>query len=150
MQTSYKAESSASQIKLNLVQKLSTQCFENAVCLLSDKEYISMHNQIVRSGRYNFEGCKFSLKTHLNIAYFRFMLHGYKDVGLCDLLEFGFPLGYFGTVQRQEPNAYTQVKNHCGAKMFPAQVQKFLCKEKSYNAILGPFSVHLLPFDDLI
>ena len=63
-----------------------------------------MHNLIAQSGLYNLKGCKFSLKTNLNIAYFRFMLHDHKDAGLCDLLEFGFPLGYVGDIQRQKPD----------------------------------------------
>ena len=104
-----------------------------------DLDYIKKHNEIVRSGRYNFEGCRFPLKTNLKIDFFRFMLHDYEDTSICDFLEFGFPLGYFGDVQRGSPDSYTFVRNHGGAKHFPVQIQEYLSKEKSYGAILGPF-----------
>ena len=67
------------------------------------------------------------------------MLHDYEDASICDFLEFGFPLGYFGDVQRGSPDSYTFVRNHGGAKHFPVQIQEYLSKEKSYGAILGPF-----------
>ena len=105
----------------------------------SDLDYIQKHNEIARSGRYNFEGCRFPLETSLKIDYFRFMLHGYEDASICEFLEFGFPLGYFGDVQRGSTDSYTFVRNHGGAKHFPAQIQENLAKERSYGAILGPF-----------
>ena len=106
----------------------------------SDFDYIKKHNEIVRSGRYNFEGCRFPLKTNLkNEEFFRFMLHDYEDASICDFLEFGFPLGYFGDVQRGLPDSYTFVRNHGGAKHFTVQIQEYLSKEKSYGAFLGPF-----------
>ena len=108
----------------------------------SDYDYINQHNKIFRSGRYNFEGCKFPLKTNLNIDYFRFMLFDYEDEAICDFLEFGFPLGYFGDVQRWSKDSYSFVKNHGGAKKIPAQMQIYLLKEKSYGAILGPFNAY--------
>ena len=72
----------------------------------SDKEYILLHNQVFLSGRYNFEGCRIPLKSNLNIDYFRCMLYGYKDEAICDFLEFGFPLGYVGKIQHQNPKSY--------------------------------------------
>ena len=107
----------------------------------SDFDYIQKHdNEIVRSGRYNFEGCRFSLETGLKIDYFRFMLHGYDDEAICDFLEFGFPLDYFGDVQRWSPDSYSIVKYHGGAKKFLLQIQRYLTKEKSYGATLGLFT----------
>ena len=106
----------------------------------SDYDYIQMHDEIVRSGRYNFEGCKFPLKTNLKIDYFRFLLHGYEDECIFTFLEFGFPLGYFGEGQHWSPDSYAVVRNHGEAKNYPLQIQKILLKEKSYQAILGPFT----------
>ena len=102
-------------------------------------DYIFMHNSIVSSGKYNFEGCKFSLDTNLNLDYFRFMLSDYHDHNLCDLLEFGFPIGYMGKIQQQSRDNYSFVKNHKGAKDYAVHVQKFLNKELQFDAILGPF-----------
>ena len=50
------------------------------------------------SGKYNFESCKCSLNTNLRVDYFRFMLTDYHDIGICDFLEYGFPIGYFGNI----------------------------------------------------
>ena len=67
------------------------------------------------------------------------MLYGYEDESICEFLEFGFPLGYFGNVQCGSPDSYTFARNHGGAKHFPLQIQEYLSKEKRYGAILGPF-----------
>lgn len=60
------------------------------------------------------------------------------------MLEFGFPIGYFGKPLKQDYS----VKNHKGAKDFPIQVQNFLNKKRQYGAILGPFKKN--PFSDVI
>lgn len=104
----------------------------------SDEEYINIHNQIFLSGRYNFEGCKISLDSNLNIDFFRFMLKGYKDEQICEFLEYGFPIGYSGKLQMLQ-SQLKPVRNHKGAKMFPVQISKYLAKEKRYHAIVGPF-----------
>ena len=73
-------------------------------------------------------------------------------------MEFGFPLGYFGDVQRGSRDSYTRtfVRNHGGAKHCPVQIQEYLSKEKSYGAILGPFkenpfccNIMLAPFNSV-
>ena len=117
------------------MKSISTQILNKAI---SDNEYISLHDKIFQSGKYNFEGCREALKHNLKIDFFRFMLTGYSDSLLCDFLEFGFPIGYFGKHQQAHSNIRF-VKNHKGAKEFPVQISKFLKKEKSYNAILGPY-----------
>ena len=110
----------------------------------SDEHYISIHNEICRSGMYNFEGCRFPLQTHLKIDYWRFMLSDYPDKNLCEFLEIDFPIGYFGKQLKQNHS----VKNHKGAKEFPMHVQSFLNKEKKYGATLGLFKEN--PFSNVI
>ena len=56
------------------------------------KILIKKHNEIVRSGRYNFKGFRFPLKPNLKIDFVRFMLHDYEDASICDFLEFPFGL----------------------------------------------------------
>lgn len=46
------------------------------------KDYIVMHYLFSLSGRYNSEGCRFSLDTNLNIELFTFMLSGNQDISL--------------------------------------------------------------------
>ena len=63
------------------------------------------------------------------------MLSDYSDTEVVELLEYGFPIGFFGKLSKNsEP-----VQNHKGVTQFPDEVQKYLSKEKQYGAILGPF-----------
>ena len=96
----------------------------------SDYDYINQHNKIFRSGRYNFEGCKFPLKTNLNIDYFRFMLFEYEDEAICDFLEFGFPLSYFGGVQRWSKDFNSFVKKSWWCKKFSCTNAKIFIERK--------------------
>ena len=112
-------------------------------CGLSTSEYIFAHDQIVQSGLYNFEFCRFPLNSKIRVDFFKFMLSDYIDKNVCQFLEFGFPIGYSG---RQQANSSTIVpfcKNHSGAKQFPKDMQKYFLKEKSYGAVLGPFKQNL-------
>ena len=101
----------------------------NCLSYYNDKDIIYMHDNYFKSGKCNFEGCKISLYSHLNIDYFRFMLSDYHDKQLCQFLEFGFPTEYFGKAQ-QNRNTPDIVINHKAAKDFPVQMQNYLKKRK--------------------
>ena len=85
-----------------------------------------MHHQIFKSGKYNVEGCKYSLNTHLNIDCVRFMLSDYHDEQLCQFLEFLNLGSLLGSAKSQ----YNIVINHKDAKDFPVQMQNYLIKRK--------------------
>jgi hypothetical protein len=104
----------------------------------SIKWLVWAHDQIVASGRHNYECCRFVVPSKLNIEFFRAMLWDYSDRLVCDLLEFGFPLGFDGVdleLSQKSP------KNHSGARNFPVAMGKYLEKEASYAAVIGPFNV---------
>ena len=103
-----------------------------------------MHNLLAQSGLYYFEGCNFSLKTYLNIVYFKFMLHGHKDAGLYDLLEFGFPLGYFGDIQRQKPDFLRWFKITVELKGFQCKFKNIRVKKNLTMLFLDLFQSVLL------
>ena len=91
--------------------------FSDGECVRSNRlsfhnptDYIFMHNADGLSGKYNFEGYRFSLDTNLNIDYYRFMLLDYPDIYLCDLLEFGFPIDYMGKTQQQPRDSFDFVR----------------------------------------
>lgn len=95
---------------------------------------MTLHDQIVESGRHNYDGLRIPLQSKLNIHWLRQELLNYHDVGVIDGLEFGWPIGFTGEIPRnQEP------KNHKGAREFPKQVTEYIRKEKGKGAILGPF-----------
>ena len=108
----------------------------------NSKFLLEVHEKVVQSGKYNFEGCRIPINDRLNIPYIRNMLHDYKDQQLCDFLEFGFPIGYTGNneivkdVSKKETWKY---KNHKGAQEFREDMLKYLNKESTNRAIIGPF-----------
>ena len=72
-------------------------------------------------------------------------IKNYKDREICDLLEFGFPLGYQGNetllshVQKKDRWKY---KNQKGADNFPEEMLSYLEKESNCNANLGLFNAN--------
>jgi hypothetical protein len=104
----------------------------------SDLEsYVSLHKIIRLSGKYNFESSRIPVNSGLNISFIRKCLHDYHDFAVCDLLEYGWPVGHLGTPVRS-----STVRNHKGATNFSADIHNYLRKEKSYNAVVGPFKAN--------
>ena len=67
----------------------------------------------------------------------------YADSDLCEFLEFGWPVGIKYPENLQSKS--TKVRNHTGARQFPKDIEKYIKKELSYGAVLGPFESN--PFD---
>ncbi|XP_021354869.1 uncharacterized protein LOC110451275 [Mizuhopecten yessoensis] len=88
------------------------------------------------------------------------MLTEYKDQELCDLIEFGFPLGFHedinapvGIRPHDTESACTEhfefgpqdiTVNHKGAIDYPKQMDEYLKREVEAEAILGPLEVNPL------
>jgi hypothetical protein len=65
------------------------------------------------------------------------MLVDYDDKTLCELLEFGFPIGYSGENLNNK-----KTRNHSGARDYLEFISKYLQKELEYKAIVGPLKVN--------
>ena len=74
------------------------------------------------------------------------MLNDYSDKEVCEILEFGFPLG-IDNMQGDFSDAIFE-KNHKGAVDFPDDMFKYFKKEIQKGAVLGPF--HDNPFSHKI
>ncbi|MES9881884.1 MAG: hypothetical protein ABW185_13480 [Sedimenticola sp.] len=97
---------------------------------------LHVHEQVFNSGKYNFEGCRIRINDKLNFEFLRHMLMNYCDKDVCDLLEFGFPLGCI-----EETSASVKIpKNHKGARLFPSELENYFNKELGRKTILGPFN----------
>ena len=107
-----------------------------------EQMFLELCQTVKDSGLYNFESCRISLHTKLNISFFRFMLSDYEDKEVCEFLEYGFPIGFMEKIKPRPP----QVKNHKGVIQFPKEVRDYLSKELSYGAVLGPFKD--IPFSE--
>lgn len=62
--------------------------------IISDiKYFINAHEEVIKSKKFNFEGCRIPVNTRMNMEFIRSWLKDYEDTRLCDFLEFGFPIG---------------------------------------------------------
>ena len=93
-----------------------------------------MHNEIRTSGLPNFQGKRISINSKLNIPFWRDNLRDYDDYQVCDMLEYGWPVGHIGV-----PYESSLCRNHKGATDFPLEIKQYLQKESKYKAIVGPF-----------
>jgi len=83
-----------------------------------------------------FDGCRIPVKSGINVDFFREKnLLDYDDGIICELLEFGAPVGFGSNILEENKN----IVNHKGALEFEDDVLKYLYKEASYGAIIGPF-----------
>ena len=81
-----------------------------------------MHVIVKASGIPNYIGLKIPVNKKMNIQFMRSLLVDYKDNQICDLLEFGFPIGFHNRseiLQSVEKKAVWKFKNHKGAEEFP-------------------------------
>ena len=107
------------------------------------EKILDIHHKVKESGLPNFLGCKFPVNEKINIDYMRSLLVDYCDIEVCDLLEFGFPLGCNDNetlLSSVKKNDLWKYKNHRGADDFPEDILLYLEKESNSNAILGPFN----------
>ena len=107
------------------------------------EKLLDIHHKVKESGLPNFLGCKFPVNEKINIDYMRSLLVDYCDIEVCDLLEFGFPLGCNDNetlLSSVKKNDLWKYKNHRGADDFPEDILLYLEKESNSNAILGPFN----------
>ena len=104
-----------------------------------------IHNLVKKSKKYNYEGLKIPVNFKFNIDFMKKMLNGYNDLQVCDLLRFGFPIG-FNSDEKEGNDQNCVVKNHKGAVEFPNDIEKYLFKEAHFGAIMGPFKSN--PFEE--
>ena len=68
------------------------------------------------------------------------MLQNYKDLKVCNLLEYGFPIGFKGDENKMLPHDHLwKYKTHRGATDFPDKLNAYLEKESGNYASLGSF-----------
>ena len=85
-----------------------------------NKVYI--HELVKQSGQFNFQHCRIPVNNRINVNYMRTMLRDYKDILVCDLLEFGFPIGFSGNEKLLPKHDHIwQYKNHyTSLPLFPS------------------------------
>ena len=73
------------------------QVCNNLKLLLSSDSFdkIKIHKLVKDSGKFNFEGCRIVVNNKINGNFMRRMLRDYTDLQVVDLLQFGFPIGFY-------------------------------------------------------
>ena len=111
-----------------------------------DVEYfVNLQKEIKLSVLPNYMGCKIPVESNLNLLFIRSMLVDYDDKTLCELLEFGFPIGYSGENLNNK-----KTRNHSGARDYLEFISKYLQKELEYKAIVGPLKVNPFVYSNLV
>ena len=93
---------------------------------------------VSKTGLPNFMSARIPLFHGLNIPAWRYALHNtnyQKASELCDMLDFGFPLGFEGSFQDLIPT----FRNHPSAINHPETIEEYLRTEYSLLAMAGPF-----------
>ncbi|CAG2202606.1 unnamed protein product [Mytilus edulis] len=144
-----KKENDSSEACKNDLCKL---VYEGKYDVLKTDKLLHDHDLVFKSSKLNFEDCKIKTLSKINVDYFKLMLSDYSDREICKLLEFGFPIGFHRNKESMSllrdfkvQKEVLQVKNHRGAVEFPNDMEKYLVKELTKGAIIGPF--HVNPFD---
>ena len=87
------------------MQDFSRHCKKCKICeasnniTLANIQNRSIHHMVQNSSRYNFEICGIRVNHKINVNFMRIMIKDHSDLMICDLLEFGFPLGFEGNVE---------------------------------------------------
>lgn len=144
---SYRISSSAKADKkqvrnFDFNTKMEEFCHKHRKCLICDlndseenmKHFVDIQRLIAASGKPNYLECRIPVISKLNITFLRSILAEYDDKLICDLLEFGFPIGFEGEIYDNK-----KPKNHSGAREYEEFIMQYLQKELNYQAIIGPF-----------
>lgn len=111
------------------------------------EDKIKIHKLVKESGKYNFECCKIVVNKQIDTDFMRRMLRDYRDMQVLEFLKYGFPIGFEGDrLSNIQGDLKQNCKNHKGAEDFPDDINKYIKKEASHNAIIGPFREN--PFED--
>ena len=113
----------------------------------NDKSIFSIHDQVCKSGHFNFMQSQIQVKSQLNPDVWDRYLTNYCDKQLGLLIRFGFPLDFDHKIPLKMNES-----SHKSAVDFQDHVELYLQEEMNYGAILGPFKdppikqMHISPF----
>lgn len=105
------------------------------------REIKHIYTTVRNTGLPNCLSARIPIGSSLNLPMWDTLATGHPhDSWIRELLEFGFPLQYTGPTP-----STTIVDNHSSALKYPHHIQKFLEKELSEKAMLGPLPAHPFP-----
>lgn len=103
------------------------------------QDVIAKFERVYDTGQHNHMCARIPLPTHLHISTWSTLLEADQDAVLVDLLQYGFPVNY--TKDKSPAIPFT---NHHSAKVHATAVEKYILKETSLGATIGPFKTNPL------
>ena len=110
--------------------------------LQTDNQDLMMAHLVRRDGYPNRYGARIPVRNTWNLDEFVELLRDYHDKEIIEWMRYGWPTGRLPTL----PEPAKTFKNHKGATDHPQALQKYIEKEQSKQAVMGPFDVIDLPF----
>ena len=107
-------------------------------------EDICRHEQVLKGGYPNRWGARIEVQSSWNLELMGDLLKDYQDRDIVEWLRYGWPTGRLPTLP--EPGQST--KNHKGATEYPQHLSKYVRKELSYRAVMGPYKK--IPFQGMV
>ena len=98
--------------------------------------YVHANATICKSGKFNYEFCRFPVPTPWNIDRLEelLLLHKFDDMQIIQFLKYGWP------VETRHLAEYHQIPpNQMGAKNSSKELKKYMETELQNNGIIGPF-----------
>ena len=100
-----------------------------------------LFRKVVAQRKFNFRGARARVPSGLNVTAWRHYLEDYHDKGVCEFIEFGWPVNYTGGT----PLVSTE-NNHPSATRYPEDIAHYIRTELGHNALAGPFKAPSVPY----
>ena len=98
-------------------------------------EDIKLHQEVLEKGYPNRWGARRPVRTRWNLDRFKELLKNYEDREVVEWLRYGWPTGRLPSL----PNPGITCKNHKGTTDHPEALRKYISKERTKEAIMGPY-----------
>ena len=112
--------------------------------LCNNNEDIRLHQAVIEGGYPNIWGARRPVNTRWNLDTFQQLLVEYEDKEVVEWMHYGWPMGRLPSL----PDPAISNRNHLGATEYPQALTKYIQKEQSHNAVMGPFEK--IPFQDKV
>lgn len=96
-------------------------CRSNDISLRDGFSFRDAHYTVTQTGKPNYLVARVPVPSALNISSWRNLLQGYKDIIVCNFLEFGWPVGFL-----PDTLPICDRRTHRGALQFPDHVTAYL------------------------
>ena len=93
-----------------------------------------VYNKVTSFGVPNYRGARIQINTRLDFHIWHRLLKGYNDFQVLDFMAYGWPIGFHSNVVPK-----LSLPNHMSSLNHPKEVDKYIEKELSHGALVGPF-----------